>query len=405
MSRFLFVMPPLAGHVNPAIGVAVELSRQGHDVAWAGAPEVLRPLAGAGARIFPCATPPADALVRPQRCHGYAALKFLWERVLVPLAAAMEPGVRAAVDAFAPDVLVVDQQAVAGAVVANRLGLTWATSASTSAELADPLAALPKVGEWLRGVMRELQERFGDPRVGEDLRFSRDLVLAFTTEALTGRGAGDRVQFVGPSIQNRIHIDFPWCDLDPDRRLVLVTLGTVNTGARFLSECVAALEARSDVLQAVVADPAGALPGSSVNVIVRRRIPQPALLERAAAVICHGGHNTVCEALHHGVPLVVAPIRDDQPIIADQVARAGAGVRLRFARATAAQIGPALDAVLGEPGFREGAAAVRESFRDAGGAVTAAASLVQLADRAREAVPAVRSAFASNEPGISRSRR
>jgi UDP:flavonoid glycosyltransferase YjiC (YdhE family) len=50
-----------------------------------------------------------------------------------------------------------------------------------------------------------------------------------------------------------------------------------------------------------------------------------------SAVVCHGGHNTVCEAVAHGVPLVVTPIRDDQPIIARQVADAGAGIRLHFA--------------------------------------------------------------------------
>jgi UDP:flavonoid glycosyltransferase YjiC (YdhE family) len=50
-----------------------------------------------------------------------------------------------------------------------------------------------------------------------------------------------------------------------------------------------------------------------------------------SAVVCHGGHNTVCEAFAHGVPLVVTPIRDDQPIIARQVADAGAGIQLHLA--------------------------------------------------------------------------
>ncbi|MFD2421006.1 glycosyltransferase [Amycolatopsis pigmentata] len=379
MSRFLFVMPPFAGHVNPAIGVAAELASRGHDVAWAGAPKVLRPLIGPRSRVFPCAAPPPETMVRPEGSHGYAALKFLWEQVLIPLAVAMEPGVRVAVDEFAPDVLIVDQQAIAGALVANRLGLTWVTSASTSAELTDPAAAVPKVGEWLRELMRETQERFADPRAGEDLRFSRDLVLAFTTERLTGEVTADHVEFIGPSIRDRADVGFPWHELDRDRKLVLITLGTVNTGARFLTECATAVAARSERLQAVVADPTGALAGTSAEVIVRRRIPQLALVERAAAVICHGGHNTVCEALYHGVPLVVAPIRDDQPVIADQVVRAEAGVRVRFARATSAQIGPALDAVLSEPAFRAGADAIRRSFRETGGAAAAAASLVKLA--------------------------
>jgi MGT family glycosyltransferase len=373
VSRFLFVVPPLAGHINPLVGVATELGRRGHEVAWAGAGEVIRPLAGAQVRVFRCAMPPVQAMLRPEGVHGFAALKFLWENVLVPLGRAMEPGVRAAVDEFAPDVLVVDQQAIAGALVATRLGLPWATSASTSAELADPLAGLPKVSERLRALVRELQQ----DRAEDDLRFSRDLVLAFSTAALAGQD--DRVRFVGPSIHDRPDVDFPWEELDFGRQLILVTLGTVNAGGRFLAECVAALRARSDRLQAVVVDPGGALPDGSPDVLVRRRVPQLALLEKAAAVICHAGHNTVCEALHHGVPLVVAPIRDDQPIVADQVVRAGAGVRLRYSRATAAHIGAALDTVLDEPAFRQGAALISDSFRAAGGSAAAAAGLEELA--------------------------
>lgn len=45
MSRFLFVVPPLVGHVNPAVGVAAELAARGHRIAWAGLPEVIGPLA------------------------------------------------------------------------------------------------------------------------------------------------------------------------------------------------------------------------------------------------------------------------------------------------------------------------------------------------------------------------
>lgn len=115
--------------------------------------------------------------------------------------------------------------------------------------------------------------------------------------------------------------------------------------------------------------------------IVRRRIPQVQLLERASAVVCHAGHNTVCEALDQGVPLVAAPIRDDQPVVADQVVRAGAGVRLRFGKSTAEHIGTAVDAVLDGPSYRENAERIRKSFRNAGGASAAASDLESLVPR------------------------
>ncbi|MDE0892701.1 MAG: glycosyltransferase, partial [Planctomycetota bacterium] len=36
MARFLFVVPPMAGHTNPTLGVAAELRDRGHEVAWCG---------------------------------------------------------------------------------------------------------------------------------------------------------------------------------------------------------------------------------------------------------------------------------------------------------------------------------------------------------------------------------
>ncbi|QGV82344.1 glycosyltransferase [Streptomyces ficellus] len=405
MSSFLFVVPPLVGHINPLVGVASALTSRGHRVAWAGEPALVRRLAGPDATVHPCGSggpggpedsgqpvgpesAPAPEAVRSPDLRGPEALRFLWERFLVPLAEAMAPGVRRAVDALRPDVVVADQQALAGALVAEASGLPWATSATTSAEFADALASMPRVAAWNDRLLRDLRDRIGRPGGTGDPRFSPHLVLAFTTPELAGPAArgGDRIRWVGPSLAARPRLAaFPWHRLDPGRSLVLVTLGTANAdaGRRFLVEAAHAVRARAGRVQAVVADPEGALGGGrtddSDDVIAVPLLPQLDLLERAAAVVCHAGHNTVCEALWHGVPLVVAPIRDDQPVIAAQVADAGAGVRIRFGRATAPVIGKALDTVLDEPYVRAAAAKVSAAFRAAGGASAAADHLERLA--------------------------
>jgi UDP:flavonoid glycosyltransferase YjiC (YdhE family) len=379
MSRFLFVVPPLVGHLNPTLGVASYLADAGHQVAWAGAEEVHRPLVGADRVIFDCAIGVQD-VERPPGLRGPAALQFLWESFLIPLAEAMVPGVRAAVERFAPDVLVVDQQAVAGALVADRLGLPWATSATTSAELVDPLAGVPKVQSWLTGLLDDLRLRFGNPALPGDPRFSRSLILAFSSRELVGPTTEAPVAFVGPSIVDRpVNGAVDWPDGDPTHPAVLVTLGTANVdaGDRFLTACATALAQRQ--VRAIIVDPAGVLGPQPPHVRVAPRVPQLTLLARADAVICHGGHNTVCESLWHGVPLVIAPIRDDQPILAAQVVEAGAGLRLRFNRADADAIGAAVDAVLTQPSYRDGARRVRDSFRAAGGAAAAARHLAELA--------------------------
>ncbi|TQJ57075.1 MULTISPECIES: glycosyltransferase [Streptomyces] len=387
MSRFLFVVPPLVGHLNPAVGVAAELTARGHRVAWACAdPELVGRLAGpAAGAVFACGgAPPGE---RPADLRGPEALKFLWEWYLLPLAEAMAPGVRAAVEAFRPDVVVADQQAFAGALVAERLGLPWATSATTSAEFTDPLAGLPKVREWLDGRLAALRSAIGDPAGDADPRFSPHLVLAFSTPELAGDAHGG-VRWVGPSITARPSVaGFPWEWLDGGRATVLVTLGTANTdvGGRFLEVCREVLRERADRVQGVIVDPGGTLEprGDDKDLLILPSVPQLALLARlergSGAVVCHAGHNSVCEALWHGVPLVVAPIRDDQPVVAGQVTDAGAGVRVRFGRVSARQLGAAVDSVLDEPGHRAAAGRIRTAFRAAGGPSAAAAHLEDLA--------------------------
>ena len=397
MSRFLFVVPPLVGHINPTVGLGAELAEQGHEVAWAGHPEFVARLVGPRATVFPCAVPQSAAVERPADLRGPAALKFLWESFLIPLAEAMIPGVDTAVDAYKPDILVVDQQAVAGAVVAERLGIRWATSATTAAELADPLGGMPKVAAWVREMLLGLELEHGDPaaatseryqRTYGDLRFSPSLLLAYSSKDLSGRHEedelADTLKYVGPSIAERpSDPEFPWHALpEPGTKpVVLISVGTANTdaGADFLRSCAEAAAVRPHIF-AVIVDPGNAIAERPVNTLIVPHVPQLELLPRVSAVVCHAGQNTVCETLYHGIPLVVAPIRDDQPIVAQQAVDAGVAERVRFGRARAEQIGAALDRVLTEPGYRAAAERVAASFKAAGGARAAARELIRLAE-------------------------
>ncbi len=293
----------------------------------------------------------------------------------------MVPGVAAAGDEFTPDVMVVDQQALAGALVARRRGLRWATSATTPAELTDQYSTLPALGEWARQRVADLQpERSRSSSV--DLRFSDHLVLAFTTLALVGNVCAlpDHYVFVGPAIGRRAGGgQFPHAWLDPCREHLLVSLGTVNpaVGQRFFATAVEAFEPLADRLQAILVAPPNLVDPPPDHVLVREFVPQLELLPHLHAVVSHGGHNTVCEALAHGLPLVVAPIRDDQPVIAKQVVAAGAGIRVHFGRVGAGELREAVTTVLDDPCYRIAAQRVQASFA-AGGAVLAADYLEKL---------------------------
>ena len=376
--RVLFVVPPLTGHVNPTVSVARVLASRGHEVAWAAHPGTVRKLLPDGARIFAMPEQVKREVVdevtdKARAVRGAAALKFLWEDFLVPLARSMLPAVDAAVTEFSPDVMCCDQQALAGGLVARRRKIPWATSATTSAGVTDPLAGLPQVKKWFVELIAALEREVGLEPAGET---SPHLVLAFTTNALVPGEFPTHYKFVGPSISDRPETTpFPWEALTTRPRVV-VSVGTVNAEAadRFYATAIAALG--GEAMQVVLVAPREL--AAPPNVIVRSYVPQLALLKHVDAVVCHGGHNTTCEALAHGLPLVIAPIKDDQPIVADQVVAAGAGLRVKFGRVGPDELRSAVRRILDEPSFREAAARIRASFAAAGGAAAAASALEAL---------------------------
>jgi zeaxanthin glucosyltransferase len=381
MSRFLFLSLPLRGHVNPMSAVSRALGERGHEVAWAGSESYLRPVLGPDAVIYPI---PLRAH-RGQADMGMAATKSRWDGYIVPHAKHTRAGLETAIEDFRPDVLVVDQHAIAGAIMANKHGLTWASVAPTTMELTRPfLTAAPKVEAWIHQRMAAAWTAAGLP--GEpphDLRFSPDLLIAFTGSALTGELAWPKnVELVGPALTPRPpDPDFPWDWLDPDRKHVLITVGTLSMdqSVEFYRRAVEALSPLGDRLQAIIVAPDGTITDPPEHIMVRTNVPVLELMPRLDAVVSHGGLNTVCEALAHGVPLIVAPIKGDQPINAAQVERAGAGLRVPFARIRPEPLRATLLTVLDDPGYRAAAGRVRDSFLEAGGAPAAAGHLEALA--------------------------
>jgi UDP:flavonoid glycosyltransferase YjiC (YdhE family) len=361
----------------PAASVGSELARRGHEVAWATYSLVEQLLPEAGKRYcFTSAMQPDDVLRNRETSGGrwMAGLKAFWTDVMLPMNREMRPQVDSAIQDFRPDVVVADQQAVAGALAARRAGVPWATSAATFA-WASSIDSLPSVKAWIDGQLDGLQREAGlEPVRQPDL--SPDLVLAYTVPELAGPARGCRAfRFVGPPVDARVEQgDFPWEQLDA-RKKVFLSLGTVShyRGEEFLRAAVEALA--EEPLQVIVTAPRGMLSAAPPNFIVREWVPQVALLQKVDAVVCNAGFSTTGEALAHGVPLVLAPIAYDSSIVAERVAAAGAGVRVRFYRCTAAELRAAVRQVLDEPGYRHAAEALQQASRLAGGAGAAVDAL------------------------------
>ncbi|MFK0191388.1 glycosyltransferase [Kitasatospora sp. NPDC090308] len=426
--RLLIVVPPLAGHLLPARALALAWAARGHRVAWVGPESALRPLLGPDAVVHPTGA----RVFREQAVGGAAAVRSLWEGFVVPHTRFTLSAVRRAVEQWRPDVVLADQHSPAGALAAHGAGVPWASFAPSSLEIGDPLDGdlldddLPDGGgrgdgggggdgdgdggsgggglaAWRDGVLRGLWERAGLPAAEyTDPRFSPGLVLAASSAALLGLDAAtvpDTYALVGPLLAERPEPPFPWERLDPARRRVLVTMGTLSAevAGGFLGRAATALAGLPDV-QAVVAAPGDVpLPPGAIGCA---RVPVLELLERGAvdAVLCHGGMNTVGESLVHGRPLVLAPIRHDQPVTAGRLAALGAAVRVDFAAAGPERLRAALRAVLDDPAFRSAAELLGRQLRAGGGAVAAAERLERFARAPHRHRPATWSRPLSGSP-------
>jgi MGT family glycosyltransferase len=394
VARILFTVPPLTGHLNPALAVAESLTRQGHQVAWAVHAVEIGALLPEDAHVYPLnekAVPDFPAALT--RVRGFESVRVFVEEYAVPMTERAFALLEAAVRQFVPDVMVVDQQMLAGALVARKLGIRWVTLVTTSASI---LRSTPAVHAWLDAQYLALQQRFLPPeRIVQQPDLSHDGVIVFSVETLVGT-AQTRIEaaytFVGPARgEKRRHVAFPWEWLRADSRKILVTLGTRSRDRdnRFFEVIMEAVAPLSD-LQAVLVAPASLAAQAPENVLVREYVPQTELLDRIDAVICHAGHNTVCEALCRELPLIVAPIRDDQPVVARQVIETGAGLFMRYGKVTAASARALIEQLLADAELRVNARRVARDLLAAPGADGAARIIAGLA-----AVPARPTHFAA----------
>ena len=385
VARFLFVVVPLVARVWPAVAIGDALAAAGHDVAWCGPESDLRPLVGPDAMIYPTGK---RSFRRPAHM-GIAAVRELWDDYVMPLNRFIQRPVERAVAEYQPDVVVADQYALAGALAAYAHGVRWATLASGVLELTPP--AEPGLQEWIGSKLARAWEIAGLPADDRlDLRFSPYLLIATTTQGLTGISPmPEHWVLVGAALgSRRTDPSFAWGWWDPGRRHVLATAGTVSAHLMdehlvrgFFARMMAALEPMASRVQVVLNAPADSVPDPPEHVLVAPRVPMLDLMPRLDAVICQAGQSTVNEALANGVPLVVAPIRLAEPLTAEQVTRAGAGVTVSFEEATPAQFAAAVTAVLDEPSYRAHARRISEEYSAAGGTGAAAARLVALAAR------------------------
>ena len=89
--------------------------------------------------------------------------------------------------------------------------------------------------------------------------------------------------------------------------------------------------------------------------------------------VTNGGYGGVQFALAHGVPVVVAPGKEDKVEVAARVVWSGTGVSLRRQRPSGARVRRGVRRVLADPSFRTAAARIGVEMAAAPGAAGFAA--------------------------------
>lgn len=389
MARFAFIVPPLTGHVNPTLSLGAELLQRGHEVGWISLDASLENRLPQGGILLLVQYDQNDIEKRDSEQYldqitkknvsGIESIKFLYEEVLIPLNRFMFEGIVNLLDTFRPDVVINDHQLFSGAIAAYKKQIPYATSVTAPAAV-KMMEDLPGVHEWEIRQIVALQQELGIPE-DTSIVCSEALTMIFTSKDFFGEmSLPSGYKFIGPVIQHRATLtSFNWEQLGDDPR-ILVSIGTTfdHTYKReFFQKVIDAL-GNEPISVVVVSDPS-LFEKWPDNFIVQERVPQLELLPHLDAVVCHGGHNTVCESLSHGLPLVVIPIAYDQSHVAGRVIQVESGIRLNYKRFKAAHLQTAVWEIIRNPSYKEAALRIQQSFEESGGASTAANLLEELA--------------------------
>ena len=381
---------PAAGHTNPTLAVVRRLTDMGHAVRYYSFRAFQEKLEAAGAEFIPVDKYCAEIHLSPADGKRIATDTAFATKVLADTTLAVDEALLANLRAWQPDVIVADSMALWGKLLAIKLGVPFVSSTTTFAfnkesaqvmqqglgDLFKLLLSLPKINRELKRLQK----------AGYQVRSILDVVQndnATNTVVYTSKyfqpcaeSFSDRYRFVGPSVTER-----PPLPRLTDRPRVYVSMGTVNNDMPALYRaCIAALADKYELVLSTGSqvDPAalGELPP---HVTAAQHVDQMAVLADCDAFLTHCGMNSVSEALYCGVPLVLFPQTAEQKGVANRTAELGAGAML--ADGTEAAIRAAVDAVVAEGKYREGAAKIRDSLRNCGGPQEAAEFILSVGNR------------------------
>jgi MGT family glycosyltransferase len=391
MSKIVFFSIPVHGHTNPTLPVVSELVRKGHEVWYYSFKEFQDKIEGVGAQFIPCDAflPPVSQQVLNRKVgKDFAALI----EMIVETTIALDEKVCTELREFRPDCIVSDSLCFLGKIFAKKLGIPYICSTTTFA-FHQHTAKLMK---------REIKEIFrmivGMPRINRKIQLLKDHgyevdhfvsiiqndnetdTIVYTSKEFQPKAEtfSNRYAFVGPSVRQSLEV----LEERKSRTFIYISLGTVlNQNKDFYQNCLKAFADSSYEIMMSVGEKTeiaslGRIPD---NFIVKQYVDQVAVLQKADVFITHCGMNSVNESLYYGVPMVLYPLHSEEKVVANRVAKLGAGIKLKGNRPN--HMAKAVADVLTNPTYMENAQKLSKNFRNAGGAVEAANVILEKIDK------------------------
>jgi len=373
MARFLWLNWSGGGNLPPSLGIARVLTDCGHEVAFAGRPEMVGRVRDAGFRAL-------------ELEQSYAQLDRYPDGPTARMACyltspAVVDEVRRTIAAERPDMLLVDAMFPAGLQAAADAGLPsiaffhhflfrlrdeWnATGARLNAmRVQAGFAPLPPLAQLWQHCDRLVVTALGRFDVPSDPGWAT-------------------VRHVGPVLEDErcaLPPALPWSD-DPARPLVLVSFSTAPE-QRSQEKIQRSLDALAPAAVRVVVTTGGVVDPDELslppNAFAVRYAQHDPILQRASLLITHGGHGTLMRALKHGVPAIVMPgMAHDQAPNGRMLQELGAGIALA-PDADPAVIRAAASTIVSTPSYAERARILSRDLAGADGAARAATEIESL---------------------------
>lgn len=365
---------PAHGHTNPTLGLVKALTEAGHQVWYFSFEDFREKIEDSGATFIGC-----DGYDFEMEDKGNADRvgkdKVYATELLVSSTLALDEMTSRVIGEIKPDVVVSDSVAFWGKLAAMKHGLPYVSSTTTFAfnkysakymhesawDIVRMLAAMPRINKQLK----RLRDK------GYPVKSLLDIVqndnetntIVYTSKYFQPRSEtfSDKYHFIGPSIRPITNPIEKTAD-----KLVYISMGTVNQNRDFYRNCIHMLgQTDWQVVISMGTNPEHYedLPD---NIQIYESVDQMAVLSVADAFITHCGMNSASEGLYFQVPLVLFPQTPEQDAVAKRVEELGAGVRLKSISEN--DILQALRQIINEPGYKDNAAKISESFRACGGA-------------------------------------